>query len=127
MKESYCGLCDTCPLDQENFLEALAQVRNCVEQFPIYWWRHCFPGNEGFSFPEFIKGLDWFLSQPECLGCKKGGGLEDCPIRRCASQRQVAQCSECPEVDTCEIYDIITQGYPGRRIYLHRDYVKLMS
>jgi hypothetical protein len=66
MKESYCGLCDTCPLDQENFLEALAQVRNCVKQFPIYWWRHCFPGDEGFSFPEFVKGLDWFLRQPEC-------------------------------------------------------------
>lgn len=120
MKESYCGLCDTCPLDHADFLEALAKVNSYVEQFPIYFWRHCYPGDDGFSFPEFIKGLDWFLNQPECLGCKKGGGLKECPIRQCAVQRQVVRCSECPDQETCESYNIIMQGYPGCRIYLHR-------
>jgi hypothetical protein len=81
MKESYCGLCDTCPLDQADFLEALTQVKNYVGQLPIYFWRHCFPGDEGFSFPEFIKGLDWFLSKPECHGCKEGVDLK-CEIHR---------------------------------------------
>ena len=125
MKESYCGLCDTCPLDQADFLEALTQVKNYVEQIPIYWWSHCFPGHEGFSFTEFIKGLDWFLSQPECLGCKKGGGLKECPIRHCASQRHVERCSECPDQEDCERYNIIIQGYPGRRIYLHRYLIRM--
>ena len=127
MRESYCGLCDQCPLGSQDFLESLAKVKNHVNQLPVYWWTHCFPGVEGFSFPEFFKGLEWFLSNTNCAGCKKGGGLEQCPLRDCARQRQVAQCSECPDVDTCEIYESITQGYPGRRIYLHRDYIKLMS
>jgi len=125
MKESYCGLCDTCPLDHPYFLEALTQVRNYVEQFPIYWWRHCFHGDEGFSFPEFIKGLDWFLSQPECPGCKRGAGLTECPIRQCATQRQVDHCSTCPDVETCEHYNIILQTCPGQRHYLHRHSIRM--
>jgi hypothetical protein len=127
MKESYCGLCDTCQLDNPDFLEALTKVRNYVEQFPMYWWKHCFPDEEGFSFPEFIKGLDWLLSQPECPGCKKGGGLKECPIRYCASQRALAHCSECPEAKTCERYNAIIQGYPGRKIYLHRYLLRMGS
>lgn len=123
MKHSYCGLCDTCQLDHPDFLEALSKVRYYIEQFPLYWWQHCFPGDEGFSFTELIKGLNWFLSQPECPGCKKGGGLKLCPIRHCASQRQVAHCSECPEVETCDLYNII-QEYPGHMIYLKRSLLR---
>lgn len=120
MRESYCGLCNDCQLDNGEFLAAIAKVKEYVEQFPIYWWRHCFPGEEGFSLPEFIKGLEWFLNHPECLGCKNGGGLKECPIRDCASQRQVTQCSECPDQESCERFNIIMQGYPGCKIYLHR-------
>ncbi|MEJ2091803.1 MAG: DUF3795 domain-containing protein [Syntrophobacterales bacterium] len=120
MKESYCGCCDTCPLDNPDFLEALTQVKKYVKEFPIFWWTHCFPGDEGFSFPEFIKGLDWFLSHTECPGCKKGGGLKECPIRQCARQRQVAHCSECSDVEICDHYNIIIQEYPGNRVYLNR-------
>ena len=127
MKESYCGLCDTCPLDQADFLNALSQVRNYIEQLPTHWWRHCFPGDEGFSIPEFIKGLDWFLNPPECLGCKQGGGLKECPIRQCAAQRQVIRCSECPEQKGCEHYNIIMKGFPGRKMDLHRFSIKMGS
>ncbi len=48
MKESYCGLCDTCQLDNPDLMEALAKVKYYVEQFPIDFWRHCFLGDEGF-------------------------------------------------------------------------------
>ncbi|MCX5888921.1 MAG: hypothetical protein NTY36_05645, partial [Deltaproteobacteria bacterium] len=78
-KDSYCGLCNTCPLGNLDFLEALAKVKNYVSHLPLYWWAHCFPGNEGFSLPEFFKGLEWFLSQPECPGCKEGGAFEVLP------------------------------------------------
>ncbi len=120
MKESYCGLCDTCPLDNPDFLEALAKVKNYVNQLPLYWWAHCFPGIEGFSIPEFFKGLEWFLSQPECPGCKEGGGLDECPIRYCATKRQVALCAKCSELDTCERYRLLTKGFPAIKIALHR-------
>jgi hypothetical protein len=80
MKESYCGLCDQCHLGAPDFLEALTRVKEIVNQFPKYWWVHCFPADEGFSFTEFHKGLDWFLQHQECPGCKGGRGAETCPI-----------------------------------------------
>jgi hypothetical protein len=119
MKRSYCGLCDGCPLDNLDFLEALSKVKNYANQLPLYWWAHCFPGNEGFSISEFFKGLEWFLSHPECPGCKDGGGLDDCSIRHCAAKREVAHCTQCTEVDTCERYQILTKGFPGIKISSH--------
>ncbi len=123
MKESFCGLCDGCPLDNLDFLESLDKIKNYVNQLPLYWWAHCFPGNEGFSISEFFKGLEWFLSRPECPGCRQGGGLEECPIRHCAIQRQVTQCTQCAEVDTCERYQRLTNGFPGIKISLHRNII----
>ena len=78
MKKSYCGLCENCPIDMPDFLKAITKVKEYFDQFPVNWWVHCFPGDEGFSFPEFRKGMDWFLGHPECLGCKGGGGLKEC-------------------------------------------------
>ena len=89
MKESYCGLCDKCLLDHPEFLAAVATVKGFVDQFRVYWWAHCFWGDEGFSLPEFRRGLEWFLSHPECPGCRGGRGLDRCPIRICAINRRL--------------------------------------
>ena len=113
-KDSYCGLCHTCPLDNLDFLEAIARIKSYLEQFPIYWWLHCFPESESFSLPEFHKGLEWFLDHPECPGCKEGGGLTQCPIRDCARQRQYADCNECPDLQNCERYNIILKFIKAR-------------
>jgi hypothetical protein len=101
MKQSYCGLCETCLIDKPDFLDAIAKVK----------------GYQGFSFSEFRKGLDWFLSEPECRGCKGGGGLKECPVQSCAKTRQVALCRECPDLETCEHYNIIIQESPGNIVY----------
>jgi hypothetical protein len=119
MKQSSCGLCETCLIDKPNFLDAIAKVKEYLDQFPIYWWVHCFPGDEGFSFSEFRKGLDRFLSEPECRGCKGGGGLKECPIQSCAKTRQVAHCRECPDLETCKCYIIIFQESSSNIPYLH--------
>jgi len=124
MKQSYCGLCEKCPIDLPDFLKAISKVSEYFDQLPVNWWTHCFPGNEGFSFPEFRKGLDWFLSHPECLGCKAGGGPKECPVRLCAMTRQVAHCLECQDLETCEHCNIIIQESPGNIVYLHSDLLR---
>ena len=48
MKQSYCGLCETCLIDKPDFLEAIAKVKEYLDQFPITWWAHCFPGDGVF-------------------------------------------------------------------------------
>ena len=124
MKQSYCGLCETCLKDDPDFLDAVARVKECLDQFPTFWWSHCFPGDEGFSFPEFRQGLDWFLSRPECPGCKGGGGLPDCPIKSCAQSRDVGRCLECHDLENCDHYNKIMQKSPVNIIYLYRHLVK---
>lgn len=124
MKQSYCGLCENCPIDMPDFLKAISKVREYFDQLPINWWTHCFPGDEGFYFPEFRKGLEWFLNHPECLGCKGGGGPKECLVRNCATMRQVAYCSECHDLENCEHYGIVTQESPGRVVCLYRYLLK---
>ncbi|MBM4295803.1 MAG: DUF3795 domain-containing protein [Deltaproteobacteria bacterium] len=127
MKQSYCGLCENYPIDLPDFLNAIVKVKEYLDQFPIQWWVHCFPGEEGFSFSELRKGLDWFLTDPECRGCKGGGGLKECPIRSCGKTRQVAHCCECHDLENCEHYNIIIQESPGNIVYLHRYLLKIHS
>jgi|WetSurMetagenome_2_1015567.scaffolds.fasta_scaffold61815_4 hypothetical protein len=107
MKESYCGLCHACQLDNPDFLKAIGRVKSYLEQFPLYWWFNCFPEIESFSLPEFRKGLEWFLNHPKCPGCKEGGGMNQCPIRDCARQRQYSDCNECPDLQTCERFNTL--------------------
>ncbi len=87
MRESYCGLCDDCQLGHPGFLETVSRLKGYLDQVRANVWLHCFPGPEGFSLPEFRKGLEWFLAHTECPGCRNGRGLEDCPIRVCAQAR----------------------------------------
>ena len=113
MKQSYCGICENCPVDMPDFLKVITKVREYFDQIPVIWWVHCFPGDEGFSFPEFCKGLEWFLSH-ECLGCKGGGGPKEFPVRLCAITRQVPHCLECQDIETCEHYNIIIKKSSGK-------------
>jgi hypothetical protein len=75
MKESFCGLYETSPLDNRDFLETLAKLKNYVNHLSIHWWTHCFPGSEDFfslNFSRFSSGLSGNLN---ALESRKGGGL----------------------------------------------------
>lgn len=120
VKESYCGLCDRCQLENPDFLKAVATVKRFVDRFRVYWWAHCYPEEEGFSLTEFRKGLEWFLSHVECPGCKGGRGLDRCPIRMCAVRRRYETCHDCPDLETCERFRIILQEYPDQKDHLRR-------
>jgi hypothetical protein len=124
MRESYCGLCDDCQLGSQDFQEVVARVKWYVDQFRVHWWTHCFPGEEGFSFPEFRKALDWFLTHTECPGCKGGRGLRDCPIRNCARGRHLEHCYECPDLEACEHFRFILLEFPHQKALLLRRQLK---
>ena len=124
MKESFCGLCDDCQLGAPDFLEALATVKGYLDTFRVNWWAHCFPGDEGFSLPEFHQGLDWFLGHTECPGCKGGKGQDRCPIRLCAMRRDQGHCSECPKLMACEKFSWLTQEFPDQKARLRRRQLK---
>jgi|UniRef100_A0A7C3SK96 hypothetical protein len=127
MRESYCGLCEECQLGSREFLETVARLKEYLIRFRANWWVHCFPGNQGFDFPEFRKGLDWFLTYTDCPGCKGSRGLDTCPIRTCAIARGLAQCSLCPDLGPCEKFDFLLAEFPDVKINLRRRQLKLKA
>jgi len=124
MRESYCGLCDQCQLGSPEFLEAVARLKDYVDRFRVQWWSHCFPGDEGFSLPEFRRGLEWFLNHVECPGCKGGRGLARCAVRRCAADRKLSHCYECPDLGPCDKFKLILTEFPDQKIRLQRRRLK---
>jgi hypothetical protein len=127
MKEGYCGICDECQLGSPDFLAALAAVQRYLETFRVDWWAHCFPGDEGFSLPEFRRGLNWFLSHTECSGCKGGKGLDRCPIRICALRRNQGHCSECPDLTDCKKFSWLNKEFPDQQAKLRRQQLRHMA
>jgi len=126
-RESYCGLCDECQLGHPEFLKTVALLKDYVDRCRANWWVHCFPDNEGFSFKEFHRGLEWFLTHPDCPGCKGGRGLKDCPIRICAQQRGLGNCALCPDLAACDKFDHLLSQFPDVKINLRRRQLKLKA
>jgi hypothetical protein len=124
MRQSYCGLCDDCQLGNANFLHAVSHLQEYVNRFRANVWLHCFPGGEGFSFPEFKKGLEWFLAHRDCPGCQEGRGLEDCPVRTCAVARGLTHCSLCPDLAACDKFDFLLEQFPDVKTNLQRRQLK---
>jgi hypothetical protein len=124
MRQSYCGLCDDCQLGDPGFLQAVTRLQEYVNRFRANVWLHCFPNGEGFSFPEFKKGLDWFLNHTECPGCQGGRGLTDCPVRCCALARGLAHCYLCPDLAPCDKFDFLLGQFPDVKINLQRRQLK---
>jgi hypothetical protein len=85
---------------------------------------HCFPGEEGFSFAELRQGLEWFQTHAVCPGCKEGKGHDDCPIRRCAMERGLDQCYQCPDLAPCQKFDFLLSEFPDLKARLYRRQLK---
>lgn len=124
MRQSYCGLCDDCRLGNRDFLETVSRLKEYMDGLRVNWWVHCFPQEEGFNFPEFRKGLEWFLAHTECPGCQGGKGLDDCPIRSCAQARGLDHCSRCPDLEPCDKFTFLLLEFPDAKTNLLRRRLK---
>ncbi len=124
MRRSYCGLCEECPLGLGDFQEIVSRLREYVTRFRSNWWEHCFPKENGFSFVEFRKALDWFLARQDCPGCQGGRGFPDCPIRVCAMERHLAGCYQCDDLEACDKFEHLLVEFPDVKVKLRRRQIK---
>lgn len=53
--------------------------------------------NAPFDIDNFIAGLKWLASSPGCPGCRAGAGWPECPIRKCAQDKNVLGCFDCTD------------------------------
>jgi hypothetical protein len=114
-------------LGNPRFLETVARLQGYMARVRANVWLHCFPGEPGFSLPEFKKGLEWFLAHRDCPGCKNGRGLENCPIRLCAQVRGLEHCYECPDLEPCDKYGPLLVEFPDVKLNLRRRQLKFRA
>ncbi|MCX7703526.1 MAG: DUF3795 domain-containing protein [Planctomycetota bacterium] len=104
---AYCGLyCDLCAQRARIPYQAKALKETMVKEGYDSWGE----GIKGFSsFWEFLSGI----CDPDkcCAGCRQGGGHPFCPVRKCASERQLEVCVFCDEYPCKKILHIAA-GYP---------------
>ena len=93
---AFCGFyCRLCPFytgefrtKARDYHDFLAPMKNALSGI-------CMEKN--LDFEKFWEVLEFFSNSGLCVGCKMGGGWEECPIRRCALKKQIDYCILCPD------------------------------
>ena len=94
----YCGIwCGSCVAGNGVLQELTRRYEKIITNYDLEQW-----APKDFDFKEFAKGLESIQNMPLCSGCLKGGGRDDCEIRACALDKNLADCSQCDRPDECE-------------------------
>ena len=94
----YCGIwCGSCVAGNGTLQELTRRYRSTTEAYDLKEW-----APKDFDYAEFAKGLASIQEMPHCPGCLKGGGNPECVMRKCAQEKQLTECSACPEFGTCK-------------------------
>ena len=102
----YCGGCA-----QYNGL-AVALAKHLRQLADLYGFQ--FRSHGSFDFTEFLKGLEWFVSNATCPGCEEGGGPQWCQAKVCCVERGLLVCFECDEFPCSKIEEVADQDTMDR-------------
>jgi hypothetical protein len=93
----YCGIwCGSCVAGNGVLRDLSARYEKLIRDYAVKEWA---PKN--FDFDEFLKGVASLKEIWLCPGCIQGGGQDNCEIRSCAKNKNLAECSECIETQNC--------------------------
>jgi hypothetical protein len=93
----YCGIwCGSCVVGNGALRELGTRFEKVIRDYDLQSWA---PGT--FDFQEFLKGLKAIKDTPLCIGCRKGGGWGECPMRGCVSKKKIDGCAECNDQKNC--------------------------
>ena len=93
----YCGIwCGSCVVGNGSLQQLTTGYEDIIKNYDLENWA---PGT--FDFKEFLKGLATIKAIPLCVGCRKGGGWEACPMRGCVAKKGIADCAECDDQAVC--------------------------
>jgi hypothetical protein len=107
----YCGLwCGSCGVGNGAMALAAKRFHEIYEGYGVHDW-----GPKDFEIKEFRKGLKSLAAMEGCRGCLKDDGNPRCPIRPCARERGISDCSECEEQHSCAHREFRDKLYKGAR------------
>src|SRR3990170_4611616 len=96
----YCAIwCGSCVVGNGALKELTKRYEHIVDGYGLDEWG---AQEQGFDGEELMKALKAIQNIPICPGCRKGGGNTSCKIRPCASNKKLADCTECKEFMKCE-------------------------
>lgn len=92
-----CGIwCGSCVVGNGTLGELTGRYRKVIRDYDLEHW-----APKTFGFKELLKGLETIEATPVCVGCRKGGGWDTCPMRVCVRQKMITDCAECGDQATC--------------------------
>ena len=93
----YCGGCG-----QYNGLisETAKQMRELADLYAFE-----FRSEGAFDFKQLVRGLEWFIENAKCPGCRQGGGPPWCEVRKCCFEKGLRICFECEEFPCSKLKD----------------------
>lgn len=89
-------------------MELTKKYEEIIKSYDLESWA---PKN--FDFKEFLKGLASIQTMPPCQGCLNDGGRPKCEIRTCASNKKIADCSQCDQPAACKNSEILQKMRTG--------------
>ncbi len=97
-----CGdYCEGCGQYNGLISETAKQMREFVD---LYGFE--FRSKGSFDFKQFVKGLQWFIRNAKCPGCRQGGGPPWCGVKKCCFKKGLRICFECEEFPCSEINNV---------------------
>jgi hypothetical protein len=105
----HCGIwCGSCVAGNGVLQELTKRYDEIITNYDLEQW-----APKDFDFKEFAKGLKSIQNMPLCPGCLKGGGRDDCELRACVINKDIADCSECDRPDQCENMELLETMQKG--------------
>jgi hypothetical protein len=115
----YCGIwCGSCVVGNGVLKKLTKDYEKIVRDHGLKEW-----GPRDFNFDEFMKGLTSIQNMELCRGCLKGGGRDNCEMRKCVQDRKLADCSECGVIESCrnkELLEYMRSGAEGAGLFVKR-------
>lgn len=94
----YCGIwCGSCIVGNGTLRELTKKYKDLIDTYDLKDW-----GPSDFDFGQFHKGLESIQTMDLCAGCRKGGGRENCEMKTCAKEKNLDNCTLCPEFEQCD-------------------------
>lgn len=107
----FCGIwCGSCVAGNGVLRELTKRYEEIIKRYGLEEW-----APKDFDFKEFMKGLASIQAMPLCQGCLKGDGRPNCEIRACASNKHIANCSECDQPSACKNLEMLQNMRSGAR------------
>jgi len=106
-----CGIwCGSCAVGNGAIREIAERFKQILDSHGVEHW-----APDEVDYPAFARGLTAVRKIAACAGCRQGGGRDDCRLRACSVENELADCSDCSEFGACPSHELLQHMREGAR------------